>query len=66
MALADTMGTKEAQEIWGYSQQVIRTWCQEGRIPGASQDAKGSPLHIPKDAKCPRPIKKKKEKTNLP
>ena len=56
--MADTMGTKEAAEKWGYSQSQISKWCREGAIPGAEQDAKGSPWHIPKDAKCPRPIKK--------
>ena len=55
--MADTMGTKEASEKWGYSQQTIARWCREGRIPDASQDSKGSPWHIPKKAKCPKPKK---------
>lgn len=54
------MGTKEASERWGYSQGVIREWCKQGKIPGATQDAPGSPWHIPESAECPRPIKDKK------
>ena len=58
--MAETMGTKEASEKWGYPQTTIARWCREGRIKGASQDAPGSPWHIPKDAVCPYPIKTKK------
>lgn len=53
------MGTKAASELWGYTQETIRKWCAEGLIPNATQDKKGSPWHIPADAKCPKPIKKK-------
>lgn len=60
--MADTMGTKEASDKWGYSQSAISKWCRAGLIEGASQDARGSPWHIPKDAKCPRPIKNKGDK----
>ena len=59
--MADTMGTKEAAELWGYSQATITKWCREGKITDASQDAPGSPWHIPKNAKCPRPPKTNKE-----
>ena len=59
--MADTMGTKEASEKWGYSQSQIAKWCREHAIPDATQDAPGSPWHIPKNAQCPKPIKKKKE-----
>ena len=55
--MADSMGTKEASEKWGYSQTLISKWCREQKIEGAEQDGKGCPWHIPKDAKCPRPIK---------
>lgn len=55
--MADTMGTKEASEKWGYSQSAISRWCRMGLIPDATQDAERSPWHIPKDAKCPRPVK---------
>lgn len=48
------MGTNEASKLWGYSQDTIRKWCQNGKIAGATQDKKGSPWHIPKDAKCPK------------
>ena len=54
--MADTIGTKEASEEWGYPQSTIRSWCLKGLIPFATQDAPGSPWHIPKSAKCPRPI----------
>lgn len=52
------MGTKEAAEKWGYTQATVSKWCRDGKIKDASQDAKGSPWHIPKDAECPRRIKK--------
>ncbi len=55
--MADTMGTKEASQRWGYSQTTISRWCREGLIEGASQDAEGSPWHIPQDAECPKRIK---------
>lgn len=51
------IGTKEASEKWGYTQATIRKWCVEGQIPNATQDKKGSPWHIPADAKCPRKVK---------
>ena len=57
--MSESMGTKEAGDKWGYTQATIRQWCRAGLIPGADHDAKGSPWHIPKDAKCPKPIKQK-------
>ncbi len=56
--MADSIGTKEAAEKWGYTQATIAKWCRDGLIPNASQDAKNSPWHIPKDAECPKKIKK--------
>lgn len=53
------MGTKEASEKWGVSQQTVQNWCRRGLVAGATQDKKGSPWHIPKDA--PNPQKKGKE-----
>ena len=50
------MGTKEAAEKWGVTQSLVQRWCREGRIPTATQDKKGSPWHIPKDA--PKPVTK--------
>lgn len=44
------MGTKEASEKWGLSQSYISKLCRIGKIPGAEQDAKGSPWRIPADA----------------
>ena len=58
MIMAD-IGTKEASERWGYTQDTIRKWCAEGRIPNATQDKKGSPWHIPADAVCPKKVKAK-------
>lgn len=52
------MGTKQAEEKWGYKQATIRQWCFDGLIPNAEQDKKGSPWRIPINAQCPRPIKK--------
>ncbi len=60
--MADTMGIKEASEKWGYSMDTIRKWCATGLVKDASQDAKGSPWHIPKNAECPKQIKKKEDK----
>ena len=60
--MADAMGTKEAAELWGYTAATITKWCRNGPIPNASQDGAGSPWHIPKDAKCPRPVKTTKNK----
>jgi len=56
--MSDAMGTKEAAELWGYSQKTISEWCRKGLIQDANQDKKGSPWHIPKNAKCPKEIKK--------
>ncbi len=53
------IGVKEAARLWGYTEGTIRKWCQQGLIPNATQDKKGSPWHIPKDAKCPKKIKVK-------
>ncbi len=52
------IGTREASERWGYTQETIRKWCAQGKITNATQDRKGSPWHIPADAVCPKKIKK--------
>lgn len=57
--MAETIGTKEASVLWGYPQSTISRWCRAGLIKDASQDAPGSPWHIPKNAICPKPIRKK-------
>ena len=54
------IGTKEAAEKWAVSQQTVQTWCRKGLIAGATQDKKGSPWHIPKDAQ--KPTRKEKVK----
>lgn len=56
------MGTKEASEKWGVTQQTVQKWCRDGKIPGATQDGKGSPWHIPKNATPPMVIKGKEER----
>lgn len=48
------MGTREASEKWGVSQQLVQRWCREGKIPNATQDKKGTPWHIPRNAVCPK------------
>ena len=58
--MSETMGTKEASAQWGYTPATIRTWCNKGMIEGADHDGPGSPWHIPRDAVCPKKIKKKK------
>ena len=52
------MGTKEAAERWGVSQNLVQKWCREGKIPNVTQDGKGSPWHIPKEAVPP--VKRRK------
>ena len=57
------MTTKEASELWGFSQNTITRWCQAGKIPGAEQVAPYSPWLIPRDAVCP---KSKRSKKSIP
>lgn len=52
------MGTKEAAELWGVSQEKVRKFCYETNDPRITQDKPGSPYHIPKD--YPNPFKKEK------
>lgn len=56
------IGTAEAASEWGYSQKTISKWCREGLVKGATQDKKGSPWHIPKDAPCPKKIKNQRKR----
>lgn len=51
--MADTMGTKEASDLWGIPQATITRYCREGKIKGAEQFKKGSPWQIPRNAECP-------------
>lgn len=49
------MGTKEASEKWGVTQQKVQKWCREGKItPQPTQDKKGSAWHIEKNAVPPK------------
>lgn len=52
--MPEYVGSKAKSEEWGVSQSTISKWCREMKIPGAGQDAKGSPWRIPKDAKRPK------------
>ena len=60
--MADTMGTREASEKWGYAQTTIAGWCKSGMIKGAIQYRNKGPWQIPKDASCPRDKKQRREK----
>lgn len=57
--MSDTIGTREFAKKYGISQQTVSKWCREGKIIDATQDAKGSPWHIPKDAMPPIQYKKR-------
>lgn len=61
--MSDSIGTKEFAEKFNCKQETVSRWCRENRIPGASQDDKGSPWHIPKDAVPPCNLKKKNNET---
>lgn len=63
--MSDSIGTKEAAELWQVTQATVSKWCREGKIPGAEQDAKGSPWRIPKNSKRPNNNKINKEVSNL-
>lgn len=56
------MGTKQAAEKWGVSQATVAKWCRNNLIDGVTQDKKGAPWHIPKNAKPP--MKRKIKITN--
>lgn len=43
------MGTREAAELWGVSQDKVQKWCRKTKDERVTQDKKGSPYHIPKD-----------------
>lgn len=47
------VGTKEKALEWNVSQAKVSEWCRKGLIAGATQDKRGSPWHIPKDASKP-------------
>ena len=48
------IGTKEAAKRWSVTEDTVRKWCREGKVKGATQDKKGSPWHIPRDAEKPK------------
>lgn len=62
--MADSIGTKEFSEKYGVNQQLVSKWCRNNLIEGAEQDAKGSPWHIPKNAKPPIGYKPKRKKVS--
>lgn len=47
-------GIKKFAEKRNVRQETAARRCREGKIPGATQDAKGSPRHIPARSKDPR------------
>ena len=53
------MGTREASELWGVSQERVQRFCKRiiATDPRITQDKKGTPYHIPKD--YPNPFVKK-------
>ena len=54
------MTVKEAAEKWGYSEGTIRHWCNDELIFVVLKPIKKSGRwQIPKNAECPKPIKKK-------
>lgn len=48
------MGTNEAAKKWNVPQPLVAEWCRKKLIEGATQDKKGSPWHIPQNAKPPK------------
>ncbi|MCH5317013.1 MAG: DNA-binding protein [Eubacterium sp.] len=52
--MQEYMGTKEASEKWDMPQWKVQKLCREKKIPGAEQDAYGSPWRIPIDAVSPK------------
>ena len=52
------IGVKEFACRCCVSENTVRKWCRDGKIPGVTQDRKGCPYHIPADAK--RPERKEK------
>lgn len=51
--MSDSIGTKAFADKFGCNRDTVSAWCRKGLIPGANQDAPGSPWHIPKDAVPP-------------
>lgn len=59
-----TIGSKEAAHELNVTQDTISRLCREGKFPGATQDAKGSPWHIPLEAVQARKACQNKHTTN--
>lgn len=54
------ISVREASEKWGYSESTIQKWCREGILSVVCKAEKvGGRWQIPKEAECPKPIKKK-------
>lgn len=60
--MADTMGTQEASEKWGYPQSTISGWCRKGLIKDAGQDKKRKPVAYPKRCGMPQTYQKERER----
>lgn len=48
------VGVSVFAEKYNVSEDTVRRWCREGKIPGAEQDGKGKPWRIPEDAVPPQ------------
>ena len=55
--------TKEAAELWGYSEDTIRKWCRKGMLTVVCKpEKKNGRWQIPANIQCPKVIKKTSEK----
>lgn len=53
--------TKEAAELWGYSEDTIRKWCRKGMLTLVCKpEKKNGRWQIPANVQCPKVIKKDK------
>ena len=55
-----TVGTKEAAKELNVLQATVSKLCREGKLPGATQDEKGSPWRIPAET-----IRRRKKQRGL-
>lgn len=56
------MTTREAAELWGYSESTIREWCKAGLIYEVQKaEKKSGRWRIPANAKCPRKQKRREK-----
>ena len=58
LRIAKNLTQVEFARLINVDQSTISKWCRDGLIPNATQDKPNSPWHIPKNAICPRKIKR--------